>query len=279
MLLIPDNSTLKKFIPNVLAEVHGESKLFDKVYTFLVSAEIWFCNNFIPEDILKEIVEDATDENDPLYFLPRRIVALKAWLSAMPSVDVIVGPTGVGVTETATLKPASKAKVDKLLEATAKELDFNIEWLINIIYHIPRWLDSEIADKFRQSMFPDFRLLDALGIHEDRYKNWLVYSHRASIIEKRIAVEWVSVPVMARIRGNLLSRMSKGVEKEVAEMLRGAVIEELRTGCEHRKAIEEATNIIRSDKVSFPEWHSTDTALRFNAPVFKNSKEKGGYFL
>lgn len=279
LLLIPDNATLRSFIPNTQAPVVGERTLYEKISPFLVSAENWFKSNFIPEHILKDIVDNATDENDPLYFLPRRIVVLKAWLNAMPSIDVVISPTGVGVTETATVKPASKAKVDKLLEATNEELDYNIESLINIIWRIPEWLKTHEADKFRNSLFPDFSLLDALDIRKDRYKNWLVYTHRASIIERRIAREWISDPVMARLRSNLLARLCKGEEKVVADLLCGAVIEELRTGVEQRGAIEDATNKIISDPVLFPEWKTTDTAARFNAPIFRNCKDKGGYFL
>lgn len=279
MILIPDNSTLREFIPNTLAPAMGETPLYHKIQPFLVAAENWFTENFIPVNILKEIVDKASDENDPLYFLPRRIVVLKAWINAMPSIDVVIGPTGVGVTETASLKPASKAKVDRLLDATCSELDYNIEALVNILWRIPDWLESRQADRFRASLFPDFSLLDALGLNKDRYRNWLVFSDRASIIERRIAREWISVPVLVRLRSNLLARVCKGLELEVAQLVRSAVVEELRTGIEQKAAIEDATNIIRKNRSAFPEWAVTDTAARFNTPNFQNDKRKGGVWL
>lgn len=279
MLLIPDNKTLRSFIPNTMAPAMGERPLFDKISPFLVSAENWFKENFIPENILKDIVKSASDENDPLYFLPRRIVVLRAWINAMPAIDVVVGPTGVGVTETQALKPASKAKVDRLIDSTKAELDYNIESLLEIIWRIPGWLESYQADKFRSSLFPDFSILDVLNVKKDRYENYLVYIHRASIIERRMAREWISDPIMARLRSDLLARLAKGEVRKVAEIIRRAVIEELRTGIEDRGSIEDATNIIRSNKVLFPEWETTDTASRFSAPHFRNDRKKGGFWL
>lgn len=279
MLLIPDNNTFRQFVPNTMAPAMGETPLYSKIRSFLVSAENWFCNNFIPRDILKRIVQEATDENDPLYFLPRRIVVLKAWAAAVPSIDVVVGPTGVGVTETSSLKPASKAKIDNLLSATNNELDANIEALVNIIYRVPDWLNCNTAERFRTSLFPDFQILDVLGVDRERYKNWLVYTSRAANIERRIARESISIPVMSRLRSRLLARLATGVELEVAKLIQYAVVEELRSGIEQKAPVEDAVNIIRQDKVNFPEWDHTDTADRFKAPAFRNHKHSSGYFL
>lgn len=278
MILIKNNIQLREFIPNTMAPAMGETPLFDKIRPFLVAAENWFEANFIPQCLIFKLGDAIKDENDPLFFLPRRIVVLKAWINAMPSIDVIVGPTGVGVTETQALKPASKAKIDRLLEATVAELDYNIECLVSILWRIPGWLESHQADKFRSSLFPDFSILDVLNIKKDRYDNYLVYAHRASIIERRIAREWISLPVLARLRAASLSREATGILGEVADIVRGAVIEEIRTGIEQRDRIEDATNLIRSNKSVFPEWHVTDTAARFNAPHFVNDKRKGGYW-
>ena len=279
MLLIPDNETLSRFIPNTIAPAVGEKPIYIKILPFLTAAEDWLEFNFIDRKILNEIIQDATDEEDPFYFLPRRIVALRAWINAVPSIDIIVSSVGVGVVETNALKPASKAKIENLINATKDELDYNIESLINRIYRIPRWLDTRQADKFRSSLFPDFAILDALDIKKNRYEEWLVYINRASLIERRIAREWISAPVLARLRAASVSRSSDGAIKEVLDLTRAAVIEELRSGIEQKTMLEDITEIIRTDKTNFADWHTSDTASRFHPVKFENKEDKGGYWL
>lgn len=279
MILIPDNNTLRSFIPNTMAPAMGETPLYDKILPFLVAAENWLTQNFIDRELLMQIVKDATDEEDPLYFLPRRIVVLKAWINALPSIDVLVSSHGVGVAETQTMKAASKFKIENLRKATQSELDYNIESLVNVVWRIPGWLDTKQADIFRQSLFPDFTILDDLGVKTDRYSEYLIHAKRASLIERRIAREWISVPLLSRFRALSLAREAQGSVLEVIQLVRDAVIHELSSGLENRENLEDVVNLIRSDKTTFAEWQTSDTANRFKGPNYRNRKEDKGFWL
>lgn len=279
MILIPDNSTLREFIPNTMAPAIGETPLFEKISPFLSSAEKWFMDTFIDEKILKEIVDATEDHEDPLYFLPRRIVVLRAWINALPAIDVVVAPTGVGVTETTTLKPASKAKIDKLLEATWAELDFNIACLLPRLPMIPYWMATPPAFKLKETLFPNFIAVDALEIRDHKWEAWVSLSKRIKLIEKRIERDWISVPVMSRLRTYSLMGETDGVIGQSIELARLAVINELREGHPAIDILNDLTTLIRESTTVFPEWHTSATAELFRDRSFKNKKDSTGYFM
>ncbi len=294
MILIPDNTTLRSFIPNTMAPVKGETTLFDKIKPFLVAAENWFCENLIPLSLLQHYIEEAMEEDDPLYFLPRRIVCLQAWMNAVPAIDVVVGPTGVGVTETASLKPAAKAKIDNLIASTIAERDRNIESLIAHLRVDSRWIGSRAADKFRCSLFPDFRVVDAMGVTKERWTAYLGLTHKASVIEDIIGRRWISTEVLQDLRSRSILPDSDDdhnhhgkdrLIREVTELLRDVELDVMRSDSVFlernldKERLCDITNTIRRNPDVFPKWRHSSAAGRFNGPVFENRKESSGYWL
>ena len=284
MLLIPDNTTLRSFIPNSFSSLPNEPTLFDKLVPFIRSAETWFLRNIIPENVIVSVIDRALSQDDPLYFLPRRIVALKAWLLAIPSVDVVIGNNGIGVVETNSLKPASKAKIDRLLSSVADELDIVLEALLPMLPEIPGWLDSPQADTFRKTLFPTFRILRQRGVSNDLWNNWVAISPKIHDIENEIGESWISVPVLERLRranldpdlrrDPLLSLLISKVKAAVRIMLDNPQA----ATCPPLRQLEEANAIVRGNTDRFPEWCMSPTARFFKTPAFRNSPDSSAYF-
>lgn len=294
MLLIPDNTTLRSFIPNSFAPRPDSQSLFDKITPFLQSAEIWFKSEFIPENLLLGIISEAQQQDDPLYFLPRRIVAMRAWQNAIPSIDIVVGNNGVGVVETASLKPASKAKIDNLLLSVASELDRNIEMLLPLLPTINGWIGSAQAEKFRATLFPTFRILRRLGFDDDLWNRWLRISQRIRTIEDEIGEKWISAPVLKKIRlqnlrilagsraatcldcganevsADIIVRNLIAKVKSAVSIIIGAETDGINTQHMAKPYLEEANAIIRNNPAIFPEWEDSPTARFFKTPAFRN---------
>lgn len=313
MLLIPDNTTLRSFIPNSFSSVDGSPSLFDKIAPFLHSAEIWFKTEFIGEDMLARIISEAQAQDDPLYFLPRRIVAMRAWMTAIPAIDIVISANGVGVVETNSLKPASKAKIDNLLSSVAKELDRNIEQLLQLLPSVAGWTESQQAAKFRATLFPTFQIVRSLGYDEDLWSRWLSLTPRIRAIEDEIGEKWISAPVLEKIRidnlriiagnpiGNKISLHKFGcpdcgVTEMSVSQTEGIAIEKLISKVKaavsiildsddspQQKAaanryLEEANAIVRNNPAVFPEWEDSPTARFFSTPAFRNRPASTGYF-
>lgn len=294
MLLIPDNTTLRSFIPNSFAPRPDSQSLFDKITPFLQSAEIWFKSEFIPENLLLGIISEAQQQDDPLYFLPRRIVAMRAWQNAIPSIDIVVGNNGVGVVETASLKPASKAKIDNLLLSVASELDRNIEMLLPLLPTINGWIGSTQAEKFRVTLFPTFRILRRLGFDDDLWNRWLRISQRIRTIEDEIGEKWISAPVLNHLRllnmrilagYKYLEIPDGGADDECAQVIVRNLISKVKSAVciiiedkadrfdawhMAKPYLEEANAIIRNNPAIFPEWDDSPTARFFKITAFRN---------
>lgn len=83
-----DRETISRYIPNKLAEVDGEAPLSEKLDTYIASAKMWLENEFLgPEDFLSD------SHND----LALKILVAKAFADAVPSLDLVVTPTGMAV--------------------------------------------------------------------------------------------------------------------------------------------------------------------------------------
>ena len=254
MIAIPDDTTLRLFIPNSFRTLDGQPALYDKISPFLRSAEIWFCSNFMDSSTLAGIVDRAQSQDDELYFLPRRIIAL----------------------------------VDRLLSTAQADLEQNISSLIGMLHTIPGWLSSDAAERFRATLFPGFGILRQLGITSDLWDNWLSLSQKISAVEDTIADSWVSRPLMRRLREKNLSRTLDPLELRIVTNVKAAVrrimtdptLRTVPAGDEWKALpqLEEAVNIIRENICRFPEWKSSPVARLFSAPVFRNRADSSAFF-
>lgn len=76
-MLVNNDLELRKYLPNVLATVEGESSLFDKLDFFLSAAERWLAENFTGTPVLVKI--SAMEEAAPMRTLACQIVVADAF--------------------------------------------------------------------------------------------------------------------------------------------------------------------------------------------------------
>ena len=92
-MLINDNDTLRKYVPNTLKTVAGELSLFDKIQYHLLQAEQWLTDTFVSSDTMSRI--RTYSDSIPLLHYCRIITAAEAMLHAVPQLDLILTPNGV----------------------------------------------------------------------------------------------------------------------------------------------------------------------------------------
>lgn len=85
----------------------------------------WLIDNFCP----KEIFDDIADRPDPstAKVTMARIVAFDAFRSAIPHLDIILTPNGFGIVNNSNIAPASKERVERLINSLLDNLDNEIE--------------------------------------------------------------------------------------------------------------------------------------------------------
>lgn len=134
------NESIRQYIPNVLTEVAGEIPLAEKLAQFIDSARIWLESEYLgPDDFLSEAHND--------YAL--RILVAKALADAVPSLDLVVTPTGMAVVNTDSMAPASKDRVERLITSLHAQIRESIPVLVRVCNTYASWRASERGRYFR----------------------------------------------------------------------------------------------------------------------------------
>ena len=104
-MLIINDEQLRQFLPNVLATCDGEVSLFDKLQFHLNNAEQWLAENVTGRDFISTVAGAQAD--DATRALLCQTIAAHAFHVALPSLDLVLTPTGFGIVSNGNIAPAS----------------------------------------------------------------------------------------------------------------------------------------------------------------------------
>lgn len=200
-MIITTIDTLKQ----VIATVAGDN--FDKYKPYLTTAE-----SFVKREITgKELFAMVTSSNPELLALVQSVVAHKAYLEAIPFLDLLETDSGFAVVRNTNLAPASPQRVAELKTATAAKLDEAIEDLLEYL----EGENGEIEDAWKGS--------DTYTLINDNYVSSLrEFRKYGRFIGNRI--EFISfIPVLTSMRK---LKIEPVISKELSEK----IIEDLRDG-------------------------------------------------
>ena len=130
MRLIHTNDQFYSLLPNIMTVVKGERPVIDKIVPFIDASEKWLIDNFCP----KEIFDDIADRPDPstAKVTMARIVAFDAIRSSIPHLDIILTSNGFGIVNNSNIAPASKERVERLINSLLDNRDNEIQSLQGI---------------------------------------------------------------------------------------------------------------------------------------------------
>ena len=281
-MLINDNDTLKKYVPNTLKAVAGELSLFDKIQYHLLQAEQWLTDTFVSSDTMSRI--RTYSDSTPLLHYCRIITAAEAMLHAVPQLDLILTPNGFGIVSNQNIAPASKDRIERLLLSLEKQRDDALAVILTMLPDAHHWTASEQFNYFAATMFPTLDIVHQLGFADHI---WLRYQDtRAKLltIEHRLETEFFSPELMDMLRtANALNKWDMTLDtaqyKRMYQRISAIEFSILRIGEYPIPSIIDIVNSIRLAKGNvFAEWKQSDTAKLFEDHGYKNKKECGGYF-
>ena len=282
MKLITTDDQLRLLIPNVLATVEGEPTLIEKLYPYLETAEQWAIDNFVPEDIFNEIAEtDSLGPNERFRYPLEKLVACHAYMTAIPSLDLILTPNGFGIVSNQNVVPASRERVDALITSLESQRDAAIEALILRLSARPEWRQSQQGKYFSSTMFPFLSLCHRLAIREHLWENYQKLHDRLIKIESVLADTYFSHEQITVFRNHVITqlRTAKPLEEQVIRTLQSLEMMLLSDMQVHPQSFYDLVNIIREHEEIFPAWHSSPVAALYTPKVFENKKKSGGYWL
>ena len=265
--------TIAGFIPNILTEVEGERSLFDKLAPFLESARLYLESEFLGhDDFLSEVHND----------LALKILVAKAFADAVPSLDLIVTPTGMGVINTDNMAPASKERVERLIASLRDYVRSNVSVLVDVCRRYEQWrsgfgrkfCDIFLYEPDGQNVLP--------GVHYE-----FDYVRSCCIaIEASMAEHFLGRSLMVALRRGYHSGSLKPAEMDIINAIRVAEIALMGEAERYGGHIADQTrlwfycrNILAALNYSpeYKEIWEADKGKYFNAPDFKNDI-KGSFF-
>ena len=275
--LITTDAQLRSHLPNIIASVKGETPFIERLTLFLDLAEDWVKTTFTSESTFNTIC-GYTDSN-PLKVLTSRLVVADALRRAIPSLDIVLSPNGFAVVNTSNLAPASKPRVDRLIGSMLSHRDDCIAALLPGLAGASKWLTSSQADFFGATLFPDLRIVDAVGgATGSKWDRYLELRPQVIDLEASLAEEWLSPELMSALRSENLRGDLTQKRSEIVRQIKAQVVGYLRGGSFNSRSLADIVNNIRLNAESFEEWHKSETAKLFAPPVFRNERKASGYF-
>lgn len=211
--LITTDAQLRSHLPNIIASVKGETPFIERLTLFLDLAEDWVRTTFTSETTFNTIC-GYTDSN-PIKVLTARLVVADALRRAIPSLDIVLSPNGFAVVNTSNLAPASKPRVDRLIGSMLGHRDDCIAALLPGLVGASKWLTSSQADFFGATLFPDLRIVDAVGgATGSKWDRYLELRPQVIDLEASLAEEWLSPELMAAPLRNPARRSARKAARD-----------------------------------------------------------------
>lgn len=285
MKLITSEEILRKYIPNVLQTVKGEVPLIDKLTSFLDIAEEWVSHTFTSETTFSTIAGYA--DSNVIKTYAAKVVVCEAFRNAVPSLDLILTPNGFGIVNNSNIAPASKERVNRLIDSLEAERDRAIRLLLSSLSGDSSWMASEQCAYFSATMFPNLDICDYLGCGNQQWKKYQEIRPTILEIEEHIATQFLGTEQLDIFRKEALSPSSTSyLMKTVIRSLRAYEAQVLKNKlstsepsvCTPPTALISIVNIIRNNPNEFPEWHNSSIADLYKPANFENKKKDTGYW-
>lgn len=264
MKYIHDNDTLMGCIPNVVTAVEGEKDLFTKMQPHLQLAEAWMEANVVPYETIKD--------NEIAKAVAVHIVANEAFRRAVPSLDIILTENGFGIVSNNTVAPASRDRINALLDGLQAMVDESVEALDTLLS----------GAVLKGTIFKGYEAQRMQGVTKDLFARYRSDRQKIIAIEDSIAERVISHEVLAILRNAAYSRdvpeqveiLRSKMKHHVIRRLTGKV-----TPMEAKEVARQLVDRIRKNPELFPGWEESEAAKYWADYTYKNDKNSGGFWL
>lgn len=264
MKYITNNELLTAYIPNVVTAVEGEKDLFTKITPHLTIAEAW----------LESRVVKYTDiaENESAMTYAKIIVANEGFRRAIPSLDLILTENGFGIVSDNNVAPASRDRVNALLDGLRAQVDEAIEALDAI-------LNGAVLGG---TVFQGYEAQRMQEVTADFFARYLADKIRIIAMEEMLARRVLSSEVLSALRNYAYDTTVNEPLSTLAFMVKQYIVRKLTdkmTPEEGKRVARQMVDWIRKHPDTFPNWENSEAAKYWADYSYKNDKNSGGFWL
>jgi len=244
---------------------------------FLVSADAEIKNQFTGSDLYAGVIP-GTDASYKL----KEIIALTTYKNAIPFADLIQTPNGFGVVNNANQAPASKERVERLINQCAflidKATDALIDSLQNDSVLLPLWATANKFKALTNCFFWTNTDFADYADCKDR-SAFLALKPKLVSAQKNEITEWIGIEyvneLIEKIRSNALLEADKIVVEYVKIALGNFAKDDEE---EAEETLENLMNIIIADIASYPTYAASKTNTLRLSTKFTNTKDAPTFF-
>ena len=275
-MLIQNDQQLRQYLSNVHATCDGEVSLYDKLQFHLYNAERWLAENVAALEFFETAPEANGD--DAQRSLACQIVVAHAFHAALPSLDLVLTPSGFGIVSNGNIAPASAERVARLSESLLLLRDTLTNDLLSLLCQNAQWRESDQGKYFAATLFPTLELSRLAGHTSDVWEHYRSLRQQLLSIEYELATKFISEELFARLRQHALQQTLSASELPLVANLRNIELALLAGKPLNYILLTSMVNDIRSNPDDFPEWQSSATAQLFNQSSFQNKQDSHGYW-
>lgn len=208
-MLVQNFTEMKKFLPSI--EMKGAPTIFDDA---LETAQDDLVSGIIGTD-LEELLEARNNDDSRLLKLCQRVIAIEAFLTSIPEMDLVLTDSGFGVVSNQDIAPASKERVQALKVAVSEKLDAAKDRLITFLMGSEKYSDWKGTEEFA-------RLSDGLIFTFAEFKDLAVYNRTTSDVYPKSWSEFflLNSALNVALTTHVASYISNEYAMEILEKLR-----------------------------------------------------------
>lgn len=225
--------------------------------------------------------EAVLDTNDRLKNLVIPLVCIDAFVRTCRSLDLVLTATGFGIVSTESTAPASKSRVDALIEELSlQELDL-IDEMIQELMKVEGWGQTEQAQMRVPTFFyrPGQMRLTTLKMTTDNwYKASGLASTASAILRDEISDEYMDELLLKTRTGTQGNADIIVIQKCLAFMADFISMYDICDGVPNPVLLRQVVHQLESYPDSYPTYTSSTLYARRHAERYKNKKEDPTFF-
>lgn len=230
--------------------------------------------------IVGEPYEDKIMEDETLQKACIRFVCLYAFIHTCRSLDVVLTATGFGIVSTESTAPASKVRVDALIEELSLEFARTSEKITDKMITVEGWGSSMAAKRQITTLWWRYSHFDSLAAMQHTYSNFVHARSRAIVADANLRRE-----ISEEYMEELLQRTRSGT-LDNADII---VVEKCLHYFGHFVSLQDGqkpnalmVSVIVEQLESYPNSYPTYTSSRLyakrHAERYQNRKEDPTFF-
>jgi len=193
--MIVDPKNISQYLPSINFKVEPK-----RLISYILEAQREITDRILGYDIEELLVENSDDNLSELKNLACRAISITAYLNAIPEMDLQLSEAGFVVASNEAFKPASKERIERLMESLRHRKSAALDNLLVFLVHNSKDDASPIKDWRGSRQFVYFSQTPVLTLAE---------FERFNLIDKSVDLSWDKfysyIPIM---KGNLYSTVA-----------------------------------------------------------------------